>query len=31
MIDSREASEALSDINDIAERVRQSTIYNLAA
>jgi hypothetical protein len=31
MIDSREASEALSDINDIAERVRQSTIYNLAS
>ncbi len=31
MIDSREASEALSDINDIAQRVRQSTIYNLAS
>jgi hypothetical protein len=31
MIDSREASEALSDINEIAQRVRQSTIYNLAS
>ena len=31
MIDSREASEALSDINDIAQRVRQSTNYNLAS
>jgi hypothetical protein len=31
MIDSREASEALSDINDVAQRVRQSTIYNLAS
>jgi hypothetical protein len=30
MIDRREASEALSDINEIAQRVRQSTIYNLA-
>jgi hypothetical protein len=31
MIDRREASEALSDINEIARRVRQSTIYNLAS
>ena len=31
MIDRREASEALSDINEIAGRVRQSTIYNLAS
>jgi hypothetical protein len=31
MIDSTEASKALSDINDIAQRVRQSTIYNLAS
>ena len=30
-IDSREASEALSDIIDIVRRVRQSTIYNLAS
>lgn len=31
MIDSKQASEALSDINDIARRVRQSTIYILAS
>jgi hypothetical protein len=31
MIDSREASEALADINDIARRVRQSRIYDLAS
>ena len=31
MIDSRQASEALSDINEIARRVRQSTIYNLSS
>ena len=31
MIDSREASEALADINEIARRVRQSRIYNLAS
>jgi hypothetical protein len=31
MIDSREASEALTEINEIARRVRQSTIYNLAS
>ena len=31
MIDSRQASEALSDINDIVARVRQSRIYNLAS
>jgi len=31
MIDSRQASEALSDINDIVRRVRQSRIYNLAS
>jgi hypothetical protein len=30
-IDSREAASALSDINEIARRVRQSTIYNLAS
>ena len=31
MIDSRQASEALDDINEIARRVRQSRIYNLAS
>ena len=31
MIDSRQASEALDDINEIARRVRQSTIYNLSS
>ena len=31
MIDSREASEALADIDDIAQRVRQSAIYNVAS
>jgi hypothetical protein len=31
MIDSQQASEALADINDIARRVRQSRIYNLAS
>jgi hypothetical protein len=31
MIDSRQASEALSDINDVVRRVRQSTIYILAS
>jgi hypothetical protein len=30
-MDSREASSALSDINDIARRVRQSTIYDIAS
>jgi hypothetical protein len=30
-IDSREAASALSDIAEIARRVRQSTIYNLAS
>jgi hypothetical protein len=30
-IDSREAASALSDINEIARRVRQSTIYTLAS
>ena len=30
-IDSKQASEALSEINEIARRVRQSTIYNLAS
>jgi hypothetical protein len=30
-IDSRQASEALDDINEIARRVRQSTIYNLTS
>jgi hypothetical protein len=30
-IDPREAASALSDIDDIARRVRQSTIYNLAS
>lgn len=31
MIDSRQATEALADINDVARRVRQSLIYNLAS
>jgi hypothetical protein len=31
MIDSKQASEALSDIEEIVRRVRQSTIYNLAS
>ena len=31
MIDSQQASEALSEINDIVRRVRQSRIYNLAS
>jgi hypothetical protein len=31
MIDSQQASEALSDINDIVRRVRQSRIYNLSS
>jgi hypothetical protein len=31
MIDSHQASEALADINEIARRVRQSRIYNLAS
>jgi hypothetical protein len=31
VIDSRQASEALSDINEIVRRVRQSRIYNLAS
>jgi len=31
MIDSQQASAALAEINDIARRVRQSTIYNLAS
>lgn len=31
MIDSQQASEALSDINAIVRRVRQSRIYNLAS
>jgi hypothetical protein len=31
MIDSREASEALSDINEIVRRVRQSRTYHLAS
>jgi hypothetical protein len=31
MIDSTEASKALSDIDDIVRRVRQSQIYNLAS
>ena len=30
-IDSKQASEALADINDIVRRVRQSRIYNLAS
>ena len=31
MIDSRQASEALAEINEMARRVRQSRIYNLAS
>jgi hypothetical protein len=31
MIDSKQASEALNDIEEIVRRVRQSTIYNLAS
>ena len=31
MIDSQQASEALAEINEIARRVRQSRIYNLAS
>ncbi len=31
MIDSRQASEALSEINDIAHRVRQSQLYNISS
>src|SRR5256886_8371067 len=31
MIDSQQASEALADINEMARRVRQSRIYNLAS
>jgi hypothetical protein len=31
MIDSKQASEALSEINEIARRVRQSTIYQLSS
>ena len=31
MIDSQQASEALADIDEIARRVRQSRIYNLAS
>ena len=31
MIDSKQAVEALTEINQIARRVRQSTIYNLAS
>jgi hypothetical protein len=31
MIDSKQASEALSEINEIVRRVRQSTIYNFAS
>jgi hypothetical protein len=31
MIDSKQANEALTEINEIARRVRQSTIYNLAS
>src|ERR1700738_3208667 len=31
MIDSKQASEALSEINEIVRRVRQSRIYNLAS
>jgi hypothetical protein len=31
MIDSKQAAEALNDIEDIVRRVRQSTIYNLAS
>src|SRR5256885_9064077 len=31
MIDSRQASEALAEINEMTRRVRQSRIYNLAS
>ncbi len=31
MIDSKQASEALAEINEITRRVRQSRIYNLAS
>jgi hypothetical protein len=31
MIDSREAIEALAEINEMTRRVRQSRIYNLAS
>src|SRR6202140_5951513 len=31
MIDSKQASEALTEINEIARRVRQSRIYNIAS
>lgn len=31
MIDSQQASEALADINDVVQRVRQSRIYDLAS
>jgi len=31
MIDSQQASEALAEINEVARRVRQSRIYNLAS
>jgi hypothetical protein len=31
MIDSRQASEALSEINEMTRRVRQSTIYSLSS
>jgi hypothetical protein len=31
MIDSQQASEALADINDVVQRVRQSRIYSLAS
>ena len=31
MIDRQQASDALSDINEIVRRVRQSRIYNLAS
>ena len=31
MIDSKQATEALSEINEIARRVRQSTIYRLSS
>ena len=31
MIDSKQASEALAEINEMARRVRQSRIYNLAS
>ena len=31
MIDSKQATEALSEINEIARRVRQSTTYQLSS